>query len=203
MKGKTIVFDLGGVLIDWNPRYLYRELIPSEKDMDYFLDNICTSEWNELQDAGRSLEEATSILIAHFPEYSDLIAAYYGSWQKMLRGSFPATVESLKKLIDKDYRLLALTNWSNETFPIALELFDFLHWFEGILVSGKEKMKKPDPAIFNLLVKRFHLNPSETLFIDDNPQNVLAASRLGIDTIHFSGNSQLIDQLRSRGIDLD
>jgi len=203
MKGKTIVFDLGGVLIDWNPRYLYRELIPSEKDMDYFLDNICTSEWNELQDAGRSLEEATSILIAHFPEYSDLIAAYYGSWQKMLRGSFPATLESLKKLIDKDYRLLALTNWSNETFPIALELFDFLHWFEGILVSGKEKMKKPDPAIFNLLVKRFHLNPSETLFIDDNPQNVLAASRLGIDTIHFSGNSQLIDQLRSRGIDLD
>jgi len=203
MQGKTIVFDLGGVLIDWNPRHLYSELIPGEKDMEYFLDNICTGEWNELQDAGRSLEEGTSILIAHFPEYSDLIKAYYGAWQKMLRGSFQETVGSLKKLIDKDYRLLALTNWSNETFPIALELFDFLHWFEGILVSGKEKMKKPDPAIFNLLIKRYQLNPPETVFIDDNPQNVLAAGRLGIDAIHFSGNSHLVDQLRLRGIELD
>lgn len=200
MKSKVIVFDLGGVLIDWNPRYLYRELMADEDEVEFFLNNICTSEWNELQDAGRSLEEATAVLCAHFPEYEPQIRAYYGSWQKMLKGYFPDTVNLLKSLADQDYRLLALTNWSDETFHVAREKYEFLGWFEGILVSGKEKMKKPDPAIFNLLTRRYNLIPNETLFIDDNQHNVSVASRLGFDTIHFKGTDELHQQMTSRGI---
>lgn len=203
MKGKTIVFDLGGVLIDWNPRYLYRELIPDETEMEYFLHNICTNEWNELQDAGRPLEEATTILCAHFPEYETWIKAFYGSWKRMLRGYFPETVQILKKLIQREHRVLALTNWSNETFPTALEIYDFLGWFEGILVSGKEKMKKPDPAIFNLLIRRFQLNPADTIFIDDNQHNIVSADKIGFDTIHFVNANLLGTRLEARGIRLD
>lgn len=203
MIKKSIVFDLGGVLIDWNPRYLFRKKFDRESEMEYFLNNICTNEWNELQDAGRSLEEATSILCQHFPEYEDYIRMYYGSWQEMLQGSISETTDILKKLIDRGHRVYALTNWSNETFPIALELYDFLHWFEGILVSGKEKMKKPDPAIFNLMVRRFQLNAAETVFIDDNRTNIVAAAKIGFQTIHFTQPSQLNMQLKDLGIDLD
>ena len=168
--------------------------------MNHFLANICTGNWNELQDAGRSIQEATDILVGHFPEYELHIRMFYGDWKKMLKGPIQGTVEILRKLRDQDYRILALTNWSAETYPIALELFDFLHWFEDVLVSGREKLIKPDPAIFNLLIKRYSLTPSQTIFIDDNIKNIAVARELGLDGIHFTEPQTLELQLIERGI---
>jgi 2-haloacid dehalogenase len=197
---KTIVFDLGGVLVDWNPRYLYRSVFNDDAKMNHFLANICTGNWNELQDAGRSIQEATEVLVGHFPEYEFYIRMFYGEWQKMLNGPINGTVDILKTLKNKEYRILALTNWSAETFPIALGLFDFLHWFDDVLVSGKEKLIKPDPAIFNLLIKRYSLDPAQTIFIDDNIKNVTSAKEVGLDAIHFTDPHILRLQLNERGI---
>ena len=197
---KTIVFDLGGVLVDWNPRYLYRSVFNDDAKMNHFLANICTGNWNELQDAGRSIQEATEVLVGHFPEYEFYIRMFYGEWQKMLNGPINGTVDILKTLKNKQYRILALTNWSAETFPIALGLFDFLHWFDDVLVSGKEKLIKPDPAIFNLLIKRYSLDPGQTIFIDDNIKNVTSAKEVGLDAIHFTDPHILRLQLNERGI---
>ena len=197
---KTIVFDLGGVLVDWNPRYLYRSVFNDDAKMNHFLANICTGNWNELQDAGRSIQEATEVLVGHFPEYEFYIRMFYGEWQKMLNGPINGTVDILKTLKNKEYRILALTNWSAETFPIALGLFDFLHWFDDVLVSGKEKLIKPDPAIFNLLIKRYSLDPGQTIFIDDNIKNVTSAKEVGLDAIHFTDPHILRLQLNERGI---
>lgn len=198
----TIIFDLGGVLIDWNPRHFYSSVFEHEHEMEHFLQNIATSDWNELQDAGRTLEEATTILCLHFPEYERLIRLYYSEWKKMLKGPIQPTVDILKSLKDQGYRLLALTNWSDETFPVALEMYEFLGWFEGILVSGKEKLKKPDPAIFKLLMKRYQLNPSSSIFIDDNMKNIDAANSVGIDAIHFKSAEDLAGKLCDRGIEV-
>lgn len=197
---KTIVFDLGGVLVDWNPRYLYRSVFNDDAKMNHFLSNICTGNWNELQDAGRSIQEATDVLVGHFPEYEIYIRMFYTEWQKMLNGPIDGTVDILKILKKQEYRILALTNWSAETFPIALGIFDFLHWFEDVLVSGKEKLIKPDPAIFNLLIKRYALNPAQTIFIDDNIKNVATAKEVGLDAIHFTDPQILRMQLNERGI---
>ncbi|MBP6793966.1 MAG: HAD family phosphatase [Saprospiraceae bacterium] len=197
---KTIVFDLGGVLVDWNPRYLYRSVFNDDAKMNHFLSNICTGNWNELQDAGRSIQEATDVLVGHFPEYEIYIRMFYAEWQKMLNGPIDGTVDILKILKKQEYRILALTNWSAETFPIALGIFDFLHWFEDVLVSGKEKLIKPDPAIFNLLIKRYSLNPAQTIFIDDNIKNVATAKEVGLDAIHFTDPQILRMQLNERGI---
>ncbi len=197
---KTIVFDLGGVLVDWNPRYLYKSVFNDELKMNHFLSNICTGNWNELQDAGRSIQEATDILVGHFPEHENHIRMFYGEWKKMLKGPIQGTVDILKSLKNQEYRILALTNWSAETYPIALELFEFLHWFEDVLVSGREKLIKPDPAIFNLMIKRYSLTPSQTIFIDDNIKNVTVARELGLDGIHFTEPQNLQLQLSERGI---
>lgn len=196
---KTLIFDLGGVLIDWNPRHLYRSVFDRESDMN-FLDNICTNDWNELQDSGRSIAEATAVLCNHFPEHTDHIKLYYDQWEKMLYGPIDESVHILKSVKDQGYRILALTNWSAETFPIALKRFDFLHWFEDVLVSGEIKMKKPDPAIFNLLVKRYKLDPKESVFIDDNIKNVAVSKTVGLDGIHFTTPYLLTLQLAERGI---
>ncbi len=200
---KTLIFDLGGVLIDWNPRYLYQSVFDKESDMNFFLNNICTKDWNELQDAGRSIDEATTILCNHFPEHETNIKLYYNQWESMLKGSINETVKILQALKNQGFRLLALTNWSAETFPVALERFDFLHWFEGILVSGIEKLKKPDPAIFNLLIKRYTLDPAQSIFIDDNIKNISAANSVGLDGIHFKSPYLLTLQLAERGIAIE
>lgn len=195
-----IVFDLGGVLIDWNPAYVYRNKFVTEAALTYFLNHICTPEWNEEQDAGRSFEEATRWLTAKFPQYTNEIAAYYTEWQAMLGGSISPTVhilETLKK--SNQCRLLALTNWSAESFPIALERFAFLSHFEGILVSGEEGIKKPDPAIFNLLELRYDLDKLATLFIDDNIRNIEAASKLGYVTFHYTSSTELTNFLIKAG----
>jgi 2-haloacid dehalogenase len=200
-KITTIIFDLGGVLIDWNPRYLYRKLFKTEEEVTWFLDNICTSEWNDQQDAGRSFEDATRELIQKHPEYEDPITAWYGRWQETIDGPIAGTVEILRSIREaQNYRLYALTNWSAETFPWALENFDFLHWFEGIVVSGVEKTRKPLPGFFQILFDRYKIKPEEALFIDDNLHNIEGAKAVGMTTILFTDPKQLLEELRERHI---
>jgi 2-haloacid dehalogenase len=200
-KITTIVFDLGGVLIDWNPRYLYRKIFKTEEEVSWFLENICTSEWNDQQDAGRSFEEATQELIKKHPQFRDAISAWYGRWQETIAGPIQGTVDILTEIKNSNkYRLYALTNWSAETFPWALENFPFLRWFEGIVVSGVEKSRKPLPEFFQILFDRYDIKPSEALFIDDNIHNIQGAKALGMDSITFHQPDQLRQELRERNM---
>lgn len=201
-KIDTIIFDLGGVLIDWNPRYLYRKLFKSEEEVNWFLENICTSEWNDQQDAGRSFEEATRQLIAKHPEFEEPIAAWYSRWKETISGPISGTVDILREIRDsRRFRLYALTNWSAETFPWALENFDFLHWFEGIVVSGVEKCRKPLPEFFQILFDRYNVKPEQSLFIDDNLANIKGANALGLNAITFKSPEQLRSELKVLGLE--
>ncbi len=189
---KNIIFDLGGVLIDWNPDYLYQKIISDDEKRAWFLANVCTSDWNECQDGGRTLSEGTNLLVETFPKYEVEIRAFYDRWEEMLGGPIHGTVDILNFMHDHmDYHIFALTNWSAETFPVALERYGFLQLFEDIVVSGKENMKKPDPAIYELLLLKNNLIASESLFIDDNERNIAAAKAIGLNTIHFHDPSQL------------
>jgi 2-haloacid dehalogenase len=200
-KFDTVIFDLGGVLIDWNPDYVYKTIFEDEKKMNDFYAEVCTSEWNEEQDGGRSLKEATDELVARFPEHENNIRAYYGRWEEMLKGPFSDTVEVLKEIKDRgNIKLYALTNWSAETFPIALNRFEFLNWFDGKLVSGEEKMRKPFIEIYELLISRFNINPSTAIYIDDNPRNLEPPKAMGIETIHFFSADQLREELKNHGV---
>ncbi|MBS1665805.1 MAG: HAD family phosphatase [Bacteroidetes bacterium] len=195
-KIDTIVFDLGGVLIDWNPDYVFKKVFDNEEEMRWFYKNICTSDWNEEQDAGRSLQQATEDLVKKFPEHEKNIRIYYDRWEEMLGGPINETVDVLKHLKHKDdYRLFALTNWSAETFPVALDRYDFLHWFHGRLVSGEEKMRKPYAEIYELLIHRFGIDPSHAVYIDDNLRNLVPAKELGFQTIHFQSPEQFKKEL--------
>jgi len=197
----TIIFDLGGVLIDWNPDYVYRKIFSNEDDMQWFYKNICTPDWNEEQDAGRSLKEATELLVQEYPEHEENIRAYYDRWEEMLGGPIHGTVKILARLKENpEYRTYALTNWSAETFSIALSKYDFLHWFDGRIVSGEEKTRKPFPEIYKLLISRFHIDPSNAVYIDDNPRNLQPARDLGMQTIHFQSPQQLETELQKLGI---
>jgi 2-haloacid dehalogenase len=180
---------------------MYRTIFTNEQEMKDFLANICTSDWNEEQDAGRSLQEGTDILVAQFPEHEANIRAFYSRWEEMLGEPFHGTVEIFKKLkASNKYKIYALTNWSAETFPVALQRFDFLNWFDGIVVSGAEKMRKPALEFYQLLLDRYQVNPQEALFIDDNYRNVLAAEKAGIKTIHFTSAEQLAKELEERRV---
>jgi 2-haloacid dehalogenase len=195
-KIDTIVFDLGGVLIDWNPDYVFNKVFSNEEEMRWFYNNICTSDWNEEQDAGKSLQQATEELVKKFPEHETNIRMYYGRWEEMLGGPIHETVEILKHLKHKtDYRLYALTNWSAETFPVALDRYEFLHWFHGRLVSGEEKIRKPFKEIYDLLIERFKISPETAIYIDDNFRNLIPAKELGFHTIHFQSPQQFKKEL--------
>lgn len=197
----TIIFDLGGVLIDWNPRYVYRTIFDSEEKIDWFFENICTNEWNENQDAGKPLQEATEELVAKYPGHEMEIRAYYGRWEEMLGGPIAETVEMLRTLKEtKKYKIYALTNWSAETFPVALQRYDFLHWFDGIIMSGEEKTRKPFPEIYQVLLDRFKVNSSEAVFIDDSLRNIKGAEAIGIAGIHFQTPQQLLQNLKQAGL---
>ena len=201
---KNVIFDLGGVLIDWNPEYVYLGVFNGDREkMKWFFDEICTMDWNENQDAGYPLQQATEERVKLFPEYEEWIRTYYGRWEEMLGKQIDGTVTILKQLIDNpNYKVVALTNWSAETFPIALERFDFLHWFEGIVVSGTEKMRKPFNEIYELTLNRFNIGASKSLFIDDNARNIEAAKKMGINTIRFNNPTQLKSELKSLNIDV-
>jgi 2-haloacid dehalogenase len=203
MNIKTIIFDLGGVLIDWNPDYVFNKVFEDPEKKRHFFENICTSDWNEEQDAGRTIKEATELLVAQHPEWKDHIEAYYGRWEEMLGGPIQDTVTIFKQLKETGrYKFYALTNWSAELFPIALERYDFLQWFDGRVVSGEEKMRKPFPQFYHLLLDRYRLNADEVLFIDDNLRNVKAAEELGIRSIRFQSPAQLHEDLKKLGIGL-
>lgn len=193
----TIVFDLGGVLIDWNPLYLYRKIFKSEDEIQHFLTEVCHPEWNAAQDAGISLEEATEERIRKYPHFEIEIRAYYGRWPEMLGGAIEPSVEILEGYVNNpDFRVFALTNWSHETFPRAQEIFPFLSWFDGIVVSGEEKLKKPDPRLYRVLCDRFSVSPAEAIFVDDSYPNIITARELGFKVIHFQNPEQLESDLR-------
>lgn len=196
---KNIVFDFGGVLIDWNPVYLYRSVFESEKEMDYFLENVCHYEWNILQDGGRPLAEATRQLQEEHPEYSDQIAMYYGRWEEMLGGTIDENIKLIKPLKRK-YNVYGLTNWSAETITLAMKRYDFFADLDGMVVSGEEKKLKPDAALYRILMKRYSIKPEESLFIDDNAANIEAARQLGFEVIHFTGEMNLEEWLRDHSI---
>ena len=205
MKEKiTIIFDLGGVLIDWNPEYLYLDIFGGDRvKMNAFFELVCTMDWNENQDAGYPLAQATEDRIALFPEYEILIKKYYGQWEEMLGEAISGSVQVLKKLIENpNFRVVAFTNWSAETFPVALKRFDFFNWFEGIVVSGTEKTRKPYSEIYQITLDRFNIDPSEALFIDDNLRNIKGAKTLGINGIHFSTPEELTKDLNNFKIKL-
>lgn len=196
----TVVFDLGGVLIDWNPEYVYRKLIPNEEKRKWFLENVCTADWNEEQDGGRSLKEGTEILVNKFPEYETLIHAFYEQWEQMLGGPIDGTVEILRHLkFETNAKLYALTNWSAETFPVALQKYDFLHWFDGRLVSGEEKTRKPFPEIYLKLMDRFNINAAASVYVDDNMRNINPARALGFTALHFKDPHQFRQDLVENG----
>ncbi|MBI5857976.1 MAG: HAD family phosphatase [Sphingobacteriales bacterium] len=192
----TIIFDLGGVLIDWNPRYVYRTIFDSEEKVEWFLQHICTMDWNEKQDEGYPIAKAVEEKIAEFPEWEKEISAYYDRWAEMLGGSIDESVDLFRKLKEETgLKFYALTNWSAELFPIALERYDFLHWFHGRVVSGEEKTRKPFADIYQRLLKRYNVNAGEALFIDDSVRNVKGAEAVGIKTIHFQNPQQLGNEL--------
>jgi 2-haloacid dehalogenase len=199
---KTIIFDLGGVLVDWNPEYVYlKEFRGNRERMDWFLNEICAWDWNANQDAGYPIARATEERVQLFPEYEELIRMYYGRWEEMLGYTHEDTLEILEACVaHPDYRVLALTNWSAETFPKALAKFDWLQWFEGILVSGAEGIRKPFPEIYERLIERYDIDRQKAVFIDDSPANVKGSETVGLKGIHFTGADQLKTDLKNLGI---
>jgi 2-haloacid dehalogenase len=197
---QVVVFDLGGVLIEWNPRHLYRKLCADEAMMEWFLAEVCHAAWNEEQDRGRTFAAGIEEAAARHPHHRPLIEAYFSRWGEMVAGEIDGAVAILAELKHAAHELHALTNWSCETFPIARERFPFLSWFESILVSGEEGLIKPDPRIFELLLSRIGRTPAACIYIDDNARNVAAATALGFDAIAFHGAAQLRDALDRRGL---
>jgi 2-haloacid dehalogenase len=201
-KITSVVFDIGGVLIDWNPRHLFRKVFDNEEQMEWFLANICTYEWNLQQDGGKLFSVATAELQKKFPEYSDKIALYYGRWEEMLGGEITGTVDIFRKLKSDGMPLYALSNWSHEAFPVAFGRYGFMKDFDGLVVSGFEKLLKPDHAIYRLLMQRYNVNPEEAVYIDDNSDNAFAAGELGFHAVHFTSPEQLRTELRSLGLEV-
>jgi 2-haloacid dehalogenase len=201
MDINTIIFDLGNVLVYWSPMYVYQDYFDSEEKRKYFFENICTAEWNERQDEGRSIVEATQELVEKFPGWEQPIRDFYGRWTEMLNGPIPETVEIFRRLKEsRKYKLDALTNWQAGLFDIALVRYNFLHWFDGRVVSGEEKTRKPFPEFYKRLLDRYHVNPSEALFIDDSLRNVKGAEAVGINGIHFESPEKLKEELIKRNI---
>jgi 2-haloacid dehalogenase len=202
MTSRSIaVFDLGGVLIDWNPRYLYRKLFDGDDAaMEHFLANICTSSWNAQQDAGRTLAEACEILKRDHPAHAKFIDAWRDRFDEMLAGPIHGTVDLLDELRGRGVPIYALSNWSAETFPTALQRFDFLRWFRGTLLSGDVRLLKPDPRIFRLLFETHAIDPAQAVYIDDLAANVDAARSLGMHGIHFTDPAVLRSELVKVGL---
>jgi 2-haloacid dehalogenase len=197
---RAAVFDLGGVLIHWDPRHLYRHLFADESAMERFLTEVCTQEWNSRQDEGRPWADAIESLAVEHPDQRELIAAFRERWGEMLVGEIPGTVAVLDDVRRTGLPIYALSNWSAETFPIAVPRFPFLGWFDGILLSGEVAVIKPDRRIFEILLDRYDLDPTRTLFVDDLPANVAAAARLGMVALSFTDAPSLRRDLVDIGV---
>ncbi len=196
----TVIFDLGAVLIDWNPRYLYRNLFNDPEEMERFLAEVTTPAWNHEQDRGRRWADAIDELVARHPAHGELIRAYHERWPEMLGAQLHETVEVLAELREAGVALYALTNWSAETWPVALERYPFLAWFRGIVVSGEVGVAKPEPRVYEMLVERYGVVPEASVFIDDQPANVEAAARLGFRGIRFTDAAALRSELAALGL---
>ena len=202
MAIKNIIFDFGGVVMDWNPRYFFKDYFNDDEKMEYFLKNITTDEWNIEQDRGRTLAEGTAIQVATFPEWEKEIRAYYDNWTTMLKSEIADNVAVLRKLEHSEYELFGLTNWSAETFPYAVKNYDFFSIFKGkIVVSGTEKLIKPNPEIWHVLLNRYQIKAEESVFIDDNFKNIEVAKSLGFICIHIKEDTDLEKELRDLGIE--
>jgi 2-haloacid dehalogenase len=197
MKAKIVVFDVGAVLIDWDPENLYRKLIPDDAERDYFLTHITPRIWNAHQDLGLTWPEAIEKRISIYPEYADLIRAYYDRWPEMVKGAIAGTVAIKAKLREGGIPVYAITNFNQDTWRLSQKLWPFLTEFDGIIVSGEEKMLKPDPAIYTLLCQRYNLNPADCLFIDDVPANVAGAKSAGMDAHLFTTPEALAQTLET------
>lgn len=192
---KNIVFDFGGVLLDWNPRYLYKGYFKSDKEMEHFLTEICSPAWNSELDRGLPFDEGVKMLQARYPEYAEAIRLYKDGWADMLHGEIHEGVELLKDMKKEGFRIYGLTNWSVETIGIAFGRYGFFSLFEGIVVSGEEKLIKPDSRIFEVLLERYSLKAEECVFIDDSPANVSAAASLGFNAVLFDEVSRVRSEL--------
>jgi 2-haloacid dehalogenase len=188
---EAVVFDLGGVLLDWNPRHLYRKLFDDESAMDRFLDEVCTLDWHAAHDRGVPFETSCAALAASHPEHAELIWAWGRRSEEMVAGPIAGTVQILRELKGRGVPCYALTNMETETYPRRLERFAFLGWFDGTVVSGFEGVAKPDAEIFRRLLDRFGLTPSRTLMIDDAAPNIAAARGLGMQTVQFESVGHL------------
>ena len=196
----AVIFDIGGVLLDWNPRYLYRKLMDDEAEMEHFLSEVCTMEWHEANDRGISFEVTCAQLAEQHPQYADLIWAWGQRTEEMVGGPIEGTVAILRELRDQGVRLYALTNMETHTYPLRRERFEFLRWFEGTVVSSEEGIIKPDSRIFELLLERYGLEAGSTLLIDDSARNVEAARALGMATVHFQSPEALREALEQAGV---
>lgn len=194
---KNIIFDFGGVLLDWNPRYLYKSYFNNDGEMEHFLADICNGEWNIRQDAGRPFAEAVKELQAKFPEYAEAIQMYDDDWEKMLKCELPESIDLLKELKFMGYGIYGLTNWSAEKIGYAFANYSFFSLFDGIVVSGVEKVVKPDRKIYEILLERYSLKPGECVFIDDNQDNVDMAKVLGINAIRFDNIGNVKEHLET------
>lgn len=197
---KNIVFDIGGVLLDWDPRNLYRTVFESDAEMEKFLGEVCTTQWNHTLDLGRPWEDAALELVTKFPDHKDHIYMYWDRWMDMFTGPIYESVDILMELKRMGVPLYALSNWNDQKFDGALKEFPFLHTFEKRIVSADVKLAKPDPAIYKLLLDTYDLNPRETLFIDDRMENVQAARDLGIEAIQFVNPYELEEKLIAYGV---
>jgi 2-haloacid dehalogenase len=194
------IFDLGGVVIDWNPRYLYRKLFDgNETAMEHFLATVCTPAWNELQDGGRTFADACASLKATHPWETDLIDAWFRRYDEMLGGEIPGTAEILTEMRSRGISLYALSNWSAETFPIALRRFECLKCFQGVLLSGEVRLLKPDRRIFEVFLKTFAIDPARAIYIDDRSVNVDVAASFGMHGIRFTDSRSLRAELMREG----
>ncbi len=179
------LFDLGGVFFDWDPNYFYKDIFDTVDERKYFLTKVCNDEWNVKQDAGRTFKEAEDELIPLFPNYEKEIKMYYKNHRNMIRGTFDLSIKVLEKLKNYNYECYVLSNWSAETFVGMIDDYPFLKLFDGLLISGEDKLMKPDKAIYELAIYRFNLKPTETVFIDDKLENIKTANNLHLKTIHL------------------
>ena len=193
---RAIIFDFGGVLLDWDPRYLYQHHFSDKQAMESFLAEINFFDWNAQQDKGRTFATGIAELSAQFPQYTELIHTYFERWEDSISSVIPGTVEIMHELKQRGYPLYGLSNWSSETFPRATQKYPFFQLFDDIILSGEVKLLKPDPAIFNLLLSKIGLSAHECILIDDSQLNIDTAKKLGFATIHFISSEQLRTELQ-------
>jgi 2-haloacid dehalogenase len=195
---KAILFDFGNVLLEWNPRYIYRRYFPNdEAAMEQFLQEVDFMEWNAQQDKGRKFSEGVEVLSREFPHYSDLIQAYQDNWKDSIGGSLEGTVEIMKRLKQAGYSVYGLSNWSAETFPMVRDKFGFFGLLDDIIISGEVGQIKPDPEIYEIALKRIGRPAAECLFIDDALANIEQARKMGFTVIHFHSPQQLESELKA------